>query len=43
MLTSGHGGAIVTGRRDEYLGVVTVQTVMEHIQQVREEAAEVSG
>ncbi|HEX3003044.1 MAG TPA: betaine/proline/choline family ABC transporter ATP-binding protein [Angustibacter sp.] len=43
MLTSGHGGAIVTGRRDEYVGVVTVQTVMDRIQQVREEAAEVSG
>ncbi len=40
MLTSGHGGAVVTGRRDEYVGVVTVQTVMDRIQQVREEAGE---
>ncbi|MGN6131291.1 MAG: ABC transporter ATP-binding protein [Nocardioidaceae bacterium] len=32
MLTSGHGGVVVTGRRDEYLGVVDFETVTELVQ-----------
>ncbi|HEY9290338.1 MAG TPA: ABC transporter ATP-binding protein [Microlunatus sp.] len=31
MLTDSHGGAVVTGRRDEYLGVVNFQAVTEHM------------
>ena len=31
MLSSSHGAAIVTGRRDEYLGVVGFETVTDHI------------
>ena len=33
MLTSSHGGAIVTGRREEYLGVVDFAAVTAQIQQ----------
>ncbi|MFC6156412.1 hypothetical protein [Kribbella jiaozuonensis] len=29
---SSHGSAVVTGRRDEYLGVVDFQTVLARIQ-----------
>jgi osmoprotectant transport system ATP-binding protein len=32
MLMCSHGGAVVTGRRDEYLGVVDFQTVLTRIQ-----------
>jgi osmoprotectant transport system ATP-binding protein len=32
MLTSSHGSAVVTGRRDEYLGVVDFQAVLARIQ-----------
>jgi osmoprotectant transport system ATP-binding protein len=32
MLMSSHGSAVVTGRRDEYLGVVDFQTVLARIQ-----------
>jgi osmoprotectant transport system ATP-binding protein len=32
MLTSSHGSAVVTGRRDEYLGVVDFQAVLTRIQ-----------
>ena len=33
MLTSSHGCAVVTGRRDEYLGVVDFQAVLDRIQE----------
>jgi osmoprotectant transport system ATP-binding protein len=39
MLVSSQGGAIVTGRRDAYVGVITVETVMAAIQRSREEVA----
>ena len=32
MLVSSHGSAVVTGRRDEYLGVVDFQAVLARIQ-----------
>jgi osmoprotectant transport system ATP-binding protein len=31
MLTDSHGGAIVTGRRDEYLGVIDFKSVTDHM------------
>lgn len=31
MLASTHGGVLVTGRRDEFLGVVTFEAVTDHI------------
>ena len=36
MLASSHGGVLVTGRRDEFLGVVTFEAVTEHIRAVSE-------
>jgi osmoprotectant transport system ATP-binding protein len=33
MLVSSHGRAVVTGRRDEYLGVVDFQAVLARIQE----------
>ena len=36
MLASSHGGVLVTGRRDEFLGVVTFEAVTEHIRSVSE-------
>jgi osmoprotectant transport system ATP-binding protein len=36
MLVSSHGAAIVTGRRDSYVGVIAVDTVMAAIQRTRE-------
>ena len=38
MLASTHGGVIVTGRRDEFLGVVSFQAVTEHIRSTSEDA-----
>lgn len=38
MLASSHGGVIVTGRRDEYLGVLMFETVTDYIRQVRAQA-----
>ncbi len=38
MLVSSHGGVIVTGKRDEYLGVLGFHAVTDHIQQVADEA-----
>ncbi|HWC23863.1 MAG TPA: ABC transporter ATP-binding protein [Flexivirga sp.] len=38
MLVSGHGGAVVTGARDSYLGVVTFKTVTDFIEQMQREA-----
>jgi osmoprotectant transport system ATP-binding protein len=40
MLASSNGTATVVGRRDEVLGVVTVETVMEAIQTMRAEGVE---
>lgn len=39
MLSSSHGGALVTGRRDEYQGVVDFQSVIEHIAETEKQAA----
>jgi osmoprotectant transport system ATP-binding protein len=39
MLTSSHGAAIVTGRRDEFLGVVDFETVTQQIQNAERQAA----
>jgi osmoprotectant transport system ATP-binding protein len=36
MLVSSHGAVIVTGRRDSYVGVIAVDTVMAAIQRTRE-------
>jgi osmoprotectant transport system ATP-binding protein len=43
MLTSSHGGAIVTGRRDEYLGVVDFESVTHQIRATVEDAQEASA
>ncbi|MFI5731350.1 ABC transporter ATP-binding protein [Kribbella sp. NPDC051587] len=37
MLVSSHGSAVVTGRRDEYLGVVDFQAVLTRIQDTHDE------
>ena len=39
MLTSGHGAAVVTGDRDQYLGVIGFAAVTEHIRVLQEESA----
>ena len=39
MLASTHGGVLVTGRRDEFLGVVTFSAVTDHIQSISEDAS----
>jgi osmoprotectant transport system ATP-binding protein len=39
MLNSSHGGAVVTGRRDEYLGVVDFSAVTTLVQATEEELA----
>jgi len=39
MLTSSHGGAIVCGNRDEYLGVVDFDSVTEHMRAVEQAAS----
>ena len=38
MLASTHGGVLVTGRRDEFLGVVSFEAVTEHIRSTSEDA-----
>jgi osmoprotectant transport system ATP-binding protein len=43
MLTSSHGGAIVTGRRDEFLGVVDFESVTNQIRATVEDAQEASA
>lgn len=47
MLTSTHDGIVVTGKRDEYLGIVTFRGVTDHVRSVNEqaeaEAADVGG
>ncbi len=40
MLASSHGAVVVTGRRDEYLGVVSFDAVTSHIRQTQETAAD---
>ena len=42
MLTSTHGGAVVTGDRDQFLGVVDFTSVTDHMRQL-EQAAEAGG
>jgi osmoprotectant transport system ATP-binding protein len=39
MLTSGHGAAVVTGDRDQYLGVIGFAAVTDHIRTLQEESA----
>jgi len=43
MLTSSHGGAVVTGRRGEYLGVVDFDTVTSHMRATEEQVADQAG
>lgn len=38
MLASTHGGVLVTGRRDEFIGVVSFEAVTDHIHAATEEA-----
>ncbi|MCW2814757.1 MAG: L-proline glycine betaine transport system permease protein ProV, partial [Nocardioides sp.] len=40
MLSSSHGGAVVTGDRDQYLGVVVFDAVTEHIRSLEEQAGD---
>jgi len=40
MLSSSHGGAVVTGDRDQYLGVVVFDAVTDHIRSLEEQAHE---
>ena len=40
MLTSSHGGAVVTGRRDEYRGVIDFDTVTDHMRAAEKAAVE---
>ena len=40
MLTSSHGGAVVTGRRDQYLGVIDFTAVTEHMRAVERQLQE---
>jgi osmoprotectant transport system ATP-binding protein len=40
MLTSGHGGAVVTGRRDEYMGVVDFSAVTDLVEETERELHE---
>ncbi len=39
MLSSGHGAAIVTGDRDQYLGIIDFGHVTDHIRELEQEAA----
>jgi osmoprotectant transport system ATP-binding protein len=41
MLVSGHGGAVVTGDRDQYLGVIDFETVTDYMETLSRKAAEV--
>jgi osmoprotectant transport system ATP-binding protein len=43
MLTSSHGGAVVTGRRDQYLGVIDFEAVTEHMRAVERQLQEGSS
>ncbi|GGB18640.1 putative ABC transporter, ATP-binding protein [Flexivirga endophytica] len=43
MLVSGHGGAVVTGDRDTYLGVVNFKTVTDFIEAMQREAEAETG
>jgi osmoprotectant transport system ATP-binding protein len=40
MLSSSHGGAVVTGDRDQYLGVVVFDAVTDHIRMLEAQAGE---
>jgi osmoprotectant transport system ATP-binding protein len=39
MLTSSHGAAVVTGERDQYLGVIGFDAVTDHMRALEQEAA----
>ena len=39
MLTSSHGGAVVTGDRDQYLGVIDFTSVTDHMRTLEQQAA----
>lgn len=43
MLVSGHGGAVVTGDRDHYLGVIDFKTVTDYIEAMQREAEDKTG
>jgi osmoprotectant transport system ATP-binding protein len=43
MLSSSHGAAVVTGRRDEYLGIVNFNAVTDFIQATEEQLAAARG
>ncbi|HEY6932740.1 MAG TPA: ABC transporter ATP-binding protein [Marmoricola sp.] len=43
MLTSSHGGAVVTGQRDQYLGVIDFDAVTEHMRAVERQLQEANG
>ena len=38
MLSNSHGGALVTGDRDEYVGVVDFTSVTDHMRLMEEQA-----
>jgi osmoprotectant transport system ATP-binding protein len=40
MLSSSHGGAVVTGERDQYRGVIDFRAVTEHVQAMEEQAGD---
>ena len=43
MLTSSHGAAVVTGNRDQYLGVLNFSAVTDHIQTQQQQLEEAAG
>ena len=43
MLTSSHGGAIVTGDRDQFLGVIDFASVTDHMRLLEQQAAEATN
>jgi osmoprotectant transport system ATP-binding protein len=43
MLTSSHGGAVVTGSRDQYLGVIDFTAVTEHMRAVERQLQEAAS
>ena len=43
MLVSSAGAALVTGRRDAFLGVINIETIMDAITQARADAADAAG
>jgi len=43
MLTSSHGGAVVTGDRDQFLGVIDFTSVTDHMRHLEQEAGAADG